>query len=182
MIKFRYGSKEDFTSFKSGVKLKDAEVQELIDDVCKELYQDYINGSSPEYHYQGTGDTMVFGFEYDEDNDGKIDAFDIFVCRGYDEASAWVSEGKINQMNWGSEVSCLTEEEPKLEFKRPKENKLSLCPVCSGRGFVSSGFYSSTGNTWVSSTTAPEQCRSCYGKGYIIIAEESGRFFNDKYL
>ena len=177
MIKFRYGSKEDFTSFKNGVKLKDAEVQELIDDVCKELYQDYINGSSPEYHYQGTGDTMVFGFEYDEDNDGKIDAFDIFVCRGYDEASAWVSEGKINQMNWGIDY-----DDSEVKEAAKPSSKIVLCPICSGKGFVSSGFYSSTGNTWVSSTTAPEQCRSCYGKGYIIIAEESGRFFNDKYL
>lgn len=42
------------------------------------------------------------------------------------------------------------------------------CPVCGGRGFVQNGFYSSTGDTWVTSTTAPEQCRSCCGKGYII--------------
>lgn len=174
MIKFRYGSKEDFTSFKNGVKLKDAEVQELIDDVCKELYQDYIKGGSPEYHYQGTGDTMVFGFEYDEDNDGKIDAFDIFVCRGYDEASAWVSEGKINQMNWGIDY-----DDSEVKEAAKPSSKTVLCPICSGKGFVPNGFYNFGG---VSSTTAPELCRSCYGKGYIIIAEESGRFFNDKYL
>lgn len=41
------------------------------------------------------------------------------------------------------------------------------CPVCVGRGFVSGGFYSSTGNTWVSSTTAPDTCRSCKGTGVV---------------
>ena len=43
------------------------------------------------------------------------------------------------------------------------------CPVCGGTGHVANGFYSHTGNTWVSSTTAPEQCRSCSGKGYIQV-------------
>lgn len=43
------------------------------------------------------------------------------------------------------------------------------CPVCGGNGQVDNGFYNHTGNTWVTSTTAPEQCRSCCGKGYILI-------------
>lgn len=43
------------------------------------------------------------------------------------------------------------------------------CPVCGGNGQVQNGFYNHTGNTWVTSTTAPEQCRSCNGKGYIVI-------------
>ena len=42
-----------------------------------------------------------------------------------------------------------------------------VCPVCFGRGFVAGGFYSSTGSTWVSSTTAPETCRSCNGTGVL---------------
>lgn len=42
-----------------------------------------------------------------------------------------------------------------------------VCPVCSGRGIVSNGFYNSTGNVWVTSTTAPEKCRSCGGTGVI---------------
>lgn len=47
--------------------------------------------------------------------------------------------------------------------------EVRCCPVCSGRGFVSGGFYSSTGNTWVSSTTTPDTCRTCCGKGYITL-------------
>lgn len=41
------------------------------------------------------------------------------------------------------------------------------CPVCIGRGFVSGGFYNSTGNSWVTTTTAPEPCRSCNETGAV---------------
>lgn len=47
--------------------------------------------------------------------------------------------------------------------------EVRCCPVCGGNGMVSNGFYNHTGNTWVTSTTAPEQCRSCGGKGYVEI-------------
>ena len=45
--------------------------------------------------------------------------------------------------------------------------KPSVCPVCSGRGFMSKSFYSSyfTYSTAVESNN--EQCRSCQGLGYI---------------
>lgn len=45
---------------------------------------------------------------------------------------------------------------------------LHKCPVCGGKGIVPNGFYQHTGEYWVSSTTAPEQCRACSGKGYIV--------------
>lgn len=48
-----------------------------------------------------------------------------------------------------------------------QRRKPFVCPVCGGRGFVASGFYSSTGNTWVTTTTAPETCRSCQGTGVV---------------
>lgn len=47
--------------------------------------------------------------------------------------------------------------------------QVKCCPICCGRGFVDNGFYSSTKTTCVSSTTGTETCRSCNGKGYIII-------------
>lgn len=47
--------------------------------------------------------------------------------------------------------------------------EVRCCPVCGGNGIVSNGFYNHTGNTWVTSTTTPEQCRSCGGKGYVEI-------------
>lgn len=48
-------------------------------------------------------------------------------------------------------------------------SRVHCCPVCGGNGIVSNGFYNHTGNTWISSTTAPEQCRSCSGKGYVVV-------------
>lgn len=49
-----------------------------------------------------------------------------------------------------------------LQQKRP-----FVCPICGGRGFVVSGFYSSIGNTWVTTSTIPETCRSCQGTGVV---------------
>jgi len=48
------------------------------------------------------------------------------------------------------------------------------CPVCNGNGLVSAGFYS-TGGDFIYRTvgsTAPEKCKTCEGKGYIIIEME----------
>ena len=42
-----------------------------------------------------------------------------------------------------------------------------VCPVCTGRGKVHSGFYTSFGQTGLTNSTAPEQCKSCGGKGII---------------
>lgn len=42
------------------------------------------------------------------------------------------------------------------------------CPVCNGKGIVPNGFYSCVGDTIISTTTTiPEQCRSCKGTGVI---------------
>lgn len=45
-----------------------------------------------------------------------------------------------------------------------------VCPVCGGKGLVPNGFYISVGasNYYTTTSTAPETCRSCGGKGYII--------------
>ena len=50
-----------------------------------------------------------------------------------------------------------------------------ICPVCNGVGMVSAGFYSHDGNYpyWVSSEVNPETCRSCDGKGWVEVHEES---------
>lgn len=47
------------------------------------------------------------------------------------------------------------------------ERKPYKCPVCSGKGLVPNGFYSCTGNTIISASTAPEQCKSCKGTGVV---------------
>lgn len=38
-----------------------------------------------------------------------------------------------------------------------------FCPVCYGKGFVDLGFY----NHGLSTSTNPETCRTCIGKGII---------------
>jgi hypothetical protein len=40
------------------------------------------------------------------------------------------------------------------------------CPVCQGRGVLPAGFYHPSGAASLTST-APERCRSCSGKGYL---------------
>jgi len=42
------------------------------------------------------------------------------------------------------------------------------CPVCNGRGIVPQGFYMvPEGQNFSSSSTAPETCKTCGGKGYF---------------
>jgi len=50
---------------------------------------------------------------------------------------------------------------------------LERCPVCNGNGLVSAGFYSHPGDwpEWTTSTTNPETCHSCEGKGWILVPE-----------
>ena len=44
------------------------------------------------------------------------------------------------------------------------------CPVCNGRGIVPNGFYLvPEGQGHISSSAAPETCKSCNGKGYITV-------------
>jgi len=53
--------------------------------------------------------------------------------------------------------------------------KAVICPVCNGVGQVSAGFYNRGGDCpfWVSSRVNPEQCRSCGGKGWVEVAEDT---------
>ena len=47
---------------------------------------------------------------------------------------------------------------------------VELCPVCEGRGLVKAGFYFTSGNPYLVLTgDSPEKCRSCDGKGYIVV-------------
>ena len=46
----------------------------------------------------------------------------------------------------------------------------SKCPVCNGTGLVPNGFYTAIGaNEWTTNSSQPETCKSCGGKGYLII-------------
>ncbi len=51
----------------------------------------------------------------------------------------------------------------------PDGQTLHTCPVCQGRGAVPSGFYGAVGvESWTTNTLAPDPCRSCDTKGYIV--------------
>lgn len=50
-----------------------------------------------------------------------------------------------------------------------------VCPVCRGKGLVPNGFYNVSSNISTTSTT-PETCRSCGGKGYIIVTPSPNHF------
>jgi len=101
MIKFYYGYDEDFRNCKDAVRLSNEEVQDLVDEVVKDLQDIIKNNSENNSTFRGTGDTMVFGFSFDEDRDGKLDSMDIFVCRNYEEAEGWTNEdGSFEKMDW----------------------------------------------------------------------------------
>lgn len=46
------------------------------------------------------------------------------------------------------------------------------CPVCNGNGMVPAGFYNQTTGDWSGANLASEQCRSCDGKGCIVLRGE----------
>ena len=50
-----------------------------------------------------------------------------------------------------------------------------VCPVCGGKGLVPKGFYDVSSNLSTTSAT-PETCRSCQGKGYIIVTPSPNHF------
>ena len=57
--------------------------------------------------------------------------------------------------------------------------KVVICPVCLGNGLVPNGFYSITRKEngalhWSSTGTTPEQCKSCGGRGLIVVTELEG--------
>ncbi len=52
-------------------------------------------------------------------------------------------------------------------------NELHLCPVCLGVGTLQSGFYAAVvangGLSWSTTNTDRETCRSCAGRGYVVL-------------
>jgi len=48
-------------------------------------------------------------------------------------------------------------------------HKPYCCPVCMGKGFVQSGFYQHIGGCGTASDMTPDQCKSCEGKGFILV-------------
>lgn len=85
--RLHYRNAHDFKDCKDAVKLSDKEVQNLIDEVMEDLRHE---GNS----YAGTGDTMVFGFRYE-------DEIDVFVCRNYEEGQLLKEkDGTWSKLDW----------------------------------------------------------------------------------
>lgn len=47
------------------------------------------------------------------------------------------------------------------------------CPVCNGNGLVPNGFYTQTTGQWSTTDASVETCRSCAGKGYVVVEDDN---------
>lgn len=56
---------------------------------------------------------------------------------------------------------------PVGHYRPPRCGPPYRCPVCGGNGLVANGFYRQTSGMWSSTSTEPEKCRACDGKGYV---------------
>lgn len=54
-----------------------------------------------------------------------------------------------------------------LSFGKLTHRRPYLCPLCRGRGVVQRGFYITESYVIPSTSTEPEKCRSCDGRGYV---------------
>ena len=136
----------------------------------KEILKSWLDGNL------GEGFRFKFvGVEFVVENN-KIRAIDKFQ-RGElenEDFFNWIYTDSLNDevkiINYVCNVSLKYDDSYNYEPKIYNTNReVRCCPVCGGNGIVSNGFYNHTGNTWVTSTTASEQCRSCNGKGYVEI-------------
>ena len=50
-------------------------------------------------------------------------------------------------------------------------SEVKRCPVCNGTGRVPLGFYNQTSGRWTTGGIQDELCRSCDGKGYVIVPD-----------
>lgn len=97
MIKFKYGSKEDF-DYNDGVKIQDKEIQRMIDECVSR-----IENNEDWATFQGTGDTMVFAFGFSNDNE-HMDEISVYVCKNYELAEAWINgNGDWEKMDWSKQ-------------------------------------------------------------------------------
>lgn len=136
----------------------------------KEILKSWLDGNLGEgFRFKFVGLEFVV-----EDN--KIRAIDKFQRSKLENEDFfnWIYTDSLNDevkiINYVYNTSLKYDDSYNHEPKIYNTNReVRCCPVCGGNGIVSNGFYNHTGNTWVTSTTASEQCRSCNGKGYVEI-------------
>lgn len=139
-----------------------------------------------EFMKKWLNDEIGDGFKFKIDDEEFIaDDVDIHtvrkISRGdyepeYEDLFEWIDSGALTDEDYEIEI---TQYNIRLKYKPfdydytptiyNTNREVRCCPICGGNGIVSNGFYNHTGNTWVTSTTTPEQCRSCNGKGYVEI-------------
>jgi hypothetical protein len=94
----------------------------------------------------------------------------------FNTRNCWSNDwGKDWHFPWGDDWNepfnpspLKPEKTPTFNYpERPKTPH--RCPVCGGKGIVPNGFYSSTEETWSTTSVTPETCRSCSGSGIIIL-------------
>ena len=56
-----------------------------------------------------------------------------------------------------------------IDYPRNHTPSLKCCPVCKGKGTIGPFFYSHEPNNNWTVAAPPQTCRSCDGKGYIIV-------------
>lgn len=95
-----------FDTNKNAVHLDDEEVQELIDDVAKELINS--NKIENDFTFQATGDTLVAGVKWEED-----EGIDIIVTQDYNLAHLMKNiNNKYEALDW-----CEEEDNEELSLK-----------------------------------------------------------------
>lgn len=104
--------------------------------------------------------------EEEEDLFDMIDTSDLWEEVKIKRDKLNYTAGKLTYASYLPPHSCSV---PGVELLSPNKKECHCCPVCNGSGMVPNGFYNSTSGIFITSTTTPITCRSCWGKGYIVL-------------
>jgi DnaJ-class molecular chaperone len=94
-------------------------------------------------------------------------------CEGQ-YAAHYIQEGEAPNIQYGyygyqpTHSNLDTSNPPQNGSGVPNHKQAVTCPVCYGTGHVDAGFYHQTSGQW-SSSGGTETCKSCNGKGYVVI-------------
>ena len=95
--------------------------------------------------------------------------------RDYLKEAYEIAEGKSSLLPQVEHLNALVEHLKYVtaegEMKIMEEKMVTICPVCGGKGIVPHDFYN-VDRTSISSTSLPEYCRACFGRGIIIEGKE----------
>lgn len=78
-----------FYDFRNGVKVKDYEIKQWLEEIKNDLIEADIGNHS----FRASGNTFVIGFKYE-------DEYSFIVCDSYKELSLYTSETDINRFKF----------------------------------------------------------------------------------